>query len=133
MFDFASDSRSDGAIPGRNDKGMVSYDRKVFKDAYYWYQANWTKRPVLHLNSKSWSRRTVASTNVKVYTNTDQVTLFVNDVPVGLPQSGADRVVVWPNVTLQPGPNRITVVGEAISGVSSKTSLSDSATWTLVP
>ena len=34
-------SRHEGGIPGRNDKGLVTYDRKVKKDAFYYYKANW--------------------------------------------------------------------------------------------
>ena len=41
MFDFAVDSRNEGDTPGRNDKGLVTYDRKTRKDAFYWYRANW--------------------------------------------------------------------------------------------
>lgn len=40
MLDFASDSRSEGERPGRTDEGVVTHDRKVKKDAYYWYRPN---------------------------------------------------------------------------------------------
>ena len=36
MFDFASDGRKEGGAPGRNDKGLVTYDRRIRKDAFYW-------------------------------------------------------------------------------------------------
>src|ERR1035441_5413393 len=32
MFDFAVDSRNEGDTPGRNDKGLVTYDRQVRKE-----------------------------------------------------------------------------------------------------
>lgn len=126
MFDSASDSRTDGDLPGRNDKGLVTGDRSVRKDAYYWYQANWTTTPVVHLNSKSWTRRTDSTTDVKVYTDADQVTLLVNGIPVGGPQPGAGHVVTWPGVPLRPGPNSVVVIGNGDGW-----SRTDSATWTL--
>ena len=49
MFDFACDERSEGDQPGRNDKGLVSYDRKIRKDAFYFYKANWSSSPVLYM------------------------------------------------------------------------------------
>lgn len=35
MFDFGSSSRFEGESPGINDKGLVTYDRKTPKDAYF--------------------------------------------------------------------------------------------------
>jgi hypothetical protein len=51
MFDFAVDGRNEGETAGRNDKGLVSYDRRTKKDAFYWYKANWSSeaRGVRHL------------------------------------------------------------------------------------
>ncbi len=43
MFDFASDLRNEGGTPGINDKGMVTYDRTIKKDAFYYYKAQWSK------------------------------------------------------------------------------------------
>ncbi|MEU9330975.1 hypothetical protein AB0D91_45875 [Streptomyces canus] len=40
MFDFASDGRNEGSQPGINDKGLVTRDRQIRKDAFYWYKAN---------------------------------------------------------------------------------------------
>jgi beta-galactosidase len=34
MFDFASDGRNEGDTPGRNDKGLVTYNRLTRKDAF---------------------------------------------------------------------------------------------------
>ena len=44
MFDFASDGRNEGDTPGRNDKGLVTYDREITKDAFHWYKSNWSRR-----------------------------------------------------------------------------------------
>lgn len=108
MFDFASDGRNEGGTPGRNDKGLVTADRKVRKDAYYWYQANWSYRPVLHLTSKRFVDRKQPKTMVKVYSNATTVELLVNGVPAGR-QNSANKIFVWPDVALTPGENRIEV------------------------
>ncbi|WP_410657403.1 glycoside hydrolase family 2 TIM barrel-domain containing protein [Amycolatopsis sp. lyj-112] len=126
MFDFASDGRSEGDTYGRNDKGLVTGDRRIRKDAYYWYQANWTSTPVVHLTSGRWTSRTASVTDVKAYTNADTVTLHVNGRQIGAARSGADRAVVWPEVSLNPGPNVVTV-----SGVKDGRMHTDQATWTL--
>ena len=41
MFDFAADSRNEGKTAGRNDKGMMTFDRGLRKDAFWYYKANW--------------------------------------------------------------------------------------------
>ena len=52
MFDFASDGRSEGDKGGINDKGMVTYDRLIKKDAFYFYKANWTNTPFAYITSR---------------------------------------------------------------------------------
>ena len=49
MFDFAADARDEGGVQGRNNKGLVTYDRKTKKDAFYIYQAYWTTKPMVHV------------------------------------------------------------------------------------
>jgi beta-galactosidase len=124
MFDFASDGRSEGDTYGRNDKGLVTGDRKIRKDAYYWYQANWTSTPVVHITSSRWVIRSASTTDVRTYTNADTVTLRVNGEQVGLAQSGAGRVVVWPGVSLRPGHNTV-----AVSGVKDGRVHTDEVIW----
>ena len=43
MFDFATPMADRGGIPGRNMKGLMTFDRKTRKDSYFWYKANWSK------------------------------------------------------------------------------------------
>jgi beta-galactosidase len=127
MFDFAMDRRSEGDAPGRNDKGLVTYDRSVRKDAYYWYKANWTSTPFVYVTSRRWVERTEAVTSVKVYGTADTVQLTVNGVPVGPRMPLAGHTYTWPAVTLAPGLNVIEVTGTA-----GGTSVRDEARWTLV-
>jgi beta-galactosidase len=128
MFDFAVDSRREGDTPGRNDKGLVSYDRIIRKDAFYWYRANWTTTPFVHLTGARWTARTEPVTTVKVYGTADSVRLLVNGVQVGGPVTAANHIFTWPDVTLAPGPNTVEVVGTAAGAT-----FTDTATWTLSP
>ncbi|WP_196778119.1 glycoside hydrolase family 2 protein [Lentzea aerocolonigenes] len=124
MFDFAVDSRSEGDTLGRNDKGLVTYDRSVRKDAFWFYKSQWTDTPFVHLNSARWTSRTVASTTVRAYGTTDNVQLLLNGVAVGAPKPRAD-VHTWP-ITLRPGANTVT-----ITGTRDGRAYTDTATWTL--
>ena len=49
MFDFAADARDEGSCKGRNNKGLVTYDRKIKKDAFFIYKAYWTTEPMVHV------------------------------------------------------------------------------------
>ena len=48
-FDFGAAHRTEGDRPGINDKGLVTHDRKVKKDAFYFYKANWNPEPMVIL------------------------------------------------------------------------------------
>jgi len=106
-FDLASAGRNEGDRRGINDKGLVSYDRRTRKDAFYWYQANWSDRPVLYITGRRFTLRHDRAAEVKVYTNGGPVSLWLNGALVGTvaPQ---DRIARW-QVTLREGPNRIEV------------------------
>nr|WP_218134127.1 glycoside hydrolase family 2 protein [Massilia sp. PDC64] len=121
-FDFASSGRNEGDARGVNDKGLVSMDRKVRKDAYYWYQANWSKEPMVYITSRRAVKRATADVEVKVYSNQPAARLMVNGVDQG-ERAVEGRIVRWP-VRLQPGPNRIEVqAGGQVDNVE----------WTLAP
>jgi len=126
MFDFAVSTRHEGGIPGRNDKGLVTYDRKIRKDAFYFYKANWSDEPVLYLTDRRFTERTNAVTNVKIYSNAAKVELRLNGVSQGEHSGGTNGVFLWPNVTLQPGENKVEARAERAGQ-----SLSDECTWTL--
>lgn len=110
MFDFGAAHRHEGDRPGINDKGLVTFDRKVRKDAFYFYKANWNPAaPTLHLTGKRNTRRTKAFQDFMVFTNQPQAELFVNGISIGKQQPDAYGVVCWKNVSLQPGSNRVEV------------------------
>ena len=106
MFDFAVDSRNEGDTPGRNDKGLVSYDRQTKKDAFFYYQANWTTEPMVHIAGRRYQPRT-SPIDIKVYSNAAGVELRVNGVALAAPSSSAGRVFRWEKVPLANGENQV--------------------------
>ncbi|CBG74719.1 putative glycosyl hydrolase [Streptomyces scabiei 87.22] len=125
MFDFPSDGRSEGGQPGINDKGLVTRDRQIRKDAFYWYKSNWATTPTLYITSRRWTQRTEPTTELKVYSNAGQVTATLNGTSLGT-RSSSDHIFRWPSITLRPGQNTVTVTA-TING----STYTDSVNWTL--
>lgn len=83
LFDFAADGRDEGGKHGENQKGLVTFDRQTRKDAFYLYKAAWNKtEPFVHLCGRRYENRCEETTEIKVYSNRDEVALYVDDVPV---------------------------------------------------
>jgi beta-galactosidase len=123
--DSGNDDRYEADTQGINTKGLMTYDRKYAKDAYYYYKAQWSTSPTLYLTSKRFTDRADANTTVKAYSNLGaNVELLINGVSQGTRNDG-DRVLEW-NVTLDGGTN----VVEVRSTVGGKT-YTDTATWSL--
>ena len=78
MFDFGSDAREEGGESGINHKGLMTYDRKLRKDAFYVYKARWSKEPFVHLAGRRYQKRHEKTTSIRVYTNLPHVKLFVD-------------------------------------------------------
>lgn len=106
-FDFAADARNEGGVIGRNNKGLVTYDRKLKKDAFYIYKAYWTTEPMVYVAGRRFADRAPEERNITVYTNCDEVTLVVNGTAVET-KATVDHVVVFENVALQDGANTVT-------------------------
>ena len=128
MFDFAVDSRHEGGTPGINDKGLVTEDRKLKKDAFFFYEANWRPdNPLLYLTSSRAVERTVARTQVKAYTTAAEAELKLNGRSLGTIKPSDIHVLIWPDVTLQPGKNLVEVTARTADGQP----LRASGEWTL--
>lgn len=78
MFEFAAAGRDEAGDPGKNHKGLVTFDRKEKKDAFYIYKAWWSDEPFVHICSKRYHDRIEPVTEIKVYSNQKAVTLFVD-------------------------------------------------------
>ena len=77
-FDFGADGRGEGGKPGQNQKGLVTFDRKTKKDAYFIYKAYLNSDPFVHLCGRRYAHRAESETEIKVYSNLPRVTLFVD-------------------------------------------------------
>ena len=106
-FDFAADARNEGGVQGRNNKGLVTYDRKTKKDAYYLYKAWWNEDPMVFVSGGRFVNRAPEERNVIVYTNCDEVTLVVNGVDVAT-KKAEDHMITFGNVALKDGENTVT-------------------------
>ena len=78
MFDFAADGRDEGGKNGENQKGLVTFDRKIKKDAFYLYKAYWSKEAFVHTCGSRYVDRAEDVTEVKVYSNLPEVALYVD-------------------------------------------------------
>ena len=130
MFDFASDSRNEGDTAGRNDKGLVTIDRLVKKDAFFWYKANWRSwsepdGKVVYITSRRFNPRPNATIDIKVYSNADEVELRLNGSSLGT-KTNSDRLFIWQDVRLASGSNAVEAIGRKDGAT-----LQDTVTWTV--
>ena len=107
MFDFGCAARDEGGVAGRNNKGLMTMDRKTKKDSYYIYQAYWSKEPVLHLCGRRYAQRAGDTTEIRVYSNQPSVALYLNGKL--LEEKSADKVFVF-RAALEEGQNTVTAV-----------------------
>lgn len=113
MFDFGAAHRTEGDRPGINDKGLVTFDRKVRKDAFYFYKANWNQEePMLYLAGKRNVVRTKRMQTIGAFTNQPEAELFVNGKSYGKEKTNQYAILKWKNVELQPGDNEIKIISK---------------------
>lgn len=125
MFDFGAAHRTEGDRPGINDKGIVTFDRKVKKDAFYFYKANWNKEePFLYIANRRHTNRTQPVTDIIVFSNLPEVELFINGKSVGKQKPDNYATFIWRAVSLTSGNNQIKALSAA-----KKEIWSDSVTW----
>jgi beta-galactosidase len=125
-FDFGSSVRSEGNAQDINTKGIVTFDHKYRKDPYYFYKANWTATPTVHINSSLYTERAYRIADVRVYSNAPKTSLKVNGKLVGVLADCTDRICVWSDVVLSPGANNLVATGSFPKG-----DVEDRAQWHL--
>ncbi|MCQ2463536.1 MAG: hypothetical protein MJ177_09085 [Clostridia bacterium] len=78
MFDFGSAARNEGGVKGRNNKGLVTIDRKIKKDSFWLYKAYWSDEKFVHITGERFVNRVAGVKEIKVYSSCESVTLSVN-------------------------------------------------------
>jgi beta-galactosidase len=123
MFDFASASRQEGDLVDTNDKGIVSFDRQVKKESFYYYKAHWNPEPMIYLAGHRYTERASPLADVKAYSNAPRARLTVNGRDLGSADC-VDRICVWHGIALAQGDNAL-----AVEASLNGRTLSDSALW----
>lgn len=125
-FDFATTARREGDAIDINTKGLVSYDRAIKKDSYFFYQANWSKLATLHITGRRYKERAYPVSDVRIYSNAIETELFVNGISQGVKTDCPQQTCIWDNIRLTTGDNRILA-----SGMINDQQVSDEIIWTL--
>ncbi|WP_459481054.1 glycoside hydrolase family 2 protein [Clostridium saccharoperbutylacetonicum] len=116
MFDFGSANRNEGGEKGKNQKGFVTIDRKIKKDAFYLYKANWSKVPFVHLAGKRFVNRHEVLNDICVISNLDLIKIFVNGEFIGEIHS-KEAIKNFKEVKLSLGANMIRAEGYDNKGI----------------
>lgn len=102
MFDFGASNRREGGVVGKNNKGLVTYDRKTKKDSFYLYKAFWSDAPFTHICGERFVNRVAGKTDIKVYSNLHSVTLLANGREYT--QTG-DKIFIFKDIEIALGEN----------------------------
>jgi beta-galactosidase len=104
MFDATSDLREEGDSIDINTKGLVTFDRKTRKDVFYFYKAEWTRAPMVHLTGRRYSDRAYPVVDVRAYSNAPHASLSLNGRSLGS-VACPDSICLWPAIRLSKGQN----------------------------
>jgi beta-galactosidase len=94
----------------------VTFDHRYRKDPYFFYKANWTTRPTVHINSSLYTERAYRIADVRVYSNASKTSLKVNGKLIGVLADCPERICVWNSVVLEPGANNVIASGSFPKG-----------------
>lgn len=127
LFDFGAAHRTEGDRPGINDKGLVTFDRKVKKDAFYFYKANWNKDDkFVYIANRRHRDRSQSHTDIMIFSNQPEIELIVNGKSIGKQTPDPYATFNWKNVELVEGSNTV----EARS-TNKKINIQDQVVWNL--
>lgn len=79
MFDFGSEIRNEGGEKGKNQKGLVTIDRKIKKDAFYLYKAYWSKNLFVKLAGSRFINRHKELNDIVVLSNLENIKIYLNN------------------------------------------------------
>lgn len=110
-FDFGSETRGENS-PHVNNKGMFTFDRQP-KDVHFFYKANYSAEPVLHIAASDWKYRAGTDSTaqkIDVYSNLAEVELFLNGASLGVKKTDDLRKATW-DVNFRDGANSLVATG----------------------
>ncbi|EOR93548.1 Beta-galactosidase [Arcticibacter svalbardensis MN12-7] len=115
--DFSTPVRPDNPVPYMNQKGVVERDFTK-KEAYYVFQSYWANSLMAHIYGHSWPVRwgeKGEARMVKVYSNADEVELFLNGKSHGVKKRNSQDYPAaglrW-MVNYQEGKNELKVIAK---------------------
>ncbi len=107
LYDFSSEIRDEGGTKYRNTKGLITYDRRIKKDAFYYYKAQWSSEPFVKIAQARFRNRAQETITLKIYSNQKKLDLTVNGKRHGI--TSENGVFVAENIPLQMGENLVNV------------------------
>ncbi|MDR2894888.1 MAG: glycoside hydrolase family 2 protein [Alistipes sp.] len=120
----ASSPAAGGAI---DDRGLVTFDRKDRKDAFWLYKANWNiSEPFVHIAGARLGGRSERNQTIHVYSNLPEVELFVGGRSQGR-RTGEKGIFVWEDLEMRTGVNRLEARATGVVGSASGSGTSDAA------
>ncbi|KLE31284.1 glycoside hydrolase family 2 [Aurantiacibacter luteus] len=125
-FDFGTTVRAEGDAQDINTKGLVTYDREIAKDAYYFYRAVWSDEPTVHVQGRRYVDRAYPVTDIRVNSNAASTGMTVNGAALPAQGDCDQNVCVWRDVRLARGEN--VVVARARFG---EETVEDRVVWQL--
>lgn len=123
--DFATPLRPENPVPYVNQKGLVERDQTP-KESYYVFQSYWSDKPMVHIFGREWVRSGNAGEKkqIRVYSNCDEVELFVNGRSQGVrvrnSQDFPAAGLRW-DCMLNDGANTVKAIGRKGKGKSAIT------------
>lgn len=116
--DFSTPVRPNNPIPYVNEKGVLQRDFTK-KESYYVFQSYWSAKPMIHIYGHNWPVRWGEKNQarmVKVYSNCQEVELFLNGKSMGKKKRNTQIYpacgLFW-NVVFQPGHNTLRAIGNS--------------------
>ena len=115
LCDFGSANRDEGGKQGQNQKGLVTIDRKIKKDAFYLYKAYWSENPFVKLAGSRFVNRHKEKNTITVLTNLKKLELLVNGESVAKTET-VNPMTHFEGILLSKGENQIVVRGYDAQG-----------------
>ena len=116
VFDYAASAVEAGGKSGVMQTGLVTRDRSVVKDAYYFLKAMWNSEPMVYITQKRYTNRASSPVTLRIYTNCAYVKVYsYNMTLLDTIQRSSGSYVVTKSVELDEGNNVFYVTGHSTS------------------